>query len=448
VYRIVAAVLFPITLVALVGTAAWGYKENQDKNSILIKAENQYQRAFHELNNHMDKLQDEIGKSLALHTRRQLSTCMANIWRLAYSAQGNIGQLPLSLMPFDKVEQFLGRIGSFAYQVAVRDLNKNPLSQKEWETLNTLYARAKEINGDLKDVQAKVLSENLRWMDVELALATEDKKMDNTIIDGFRTVNHMIEQYPEIDWGPTVNNMEVHRREKYSSLKGKRISTEEAKWSVARLLGRKSTNVMVATLNQKGDYQTYSVRVPQGNGEIYADVTAIGGYPVWMIHDRPVNKSNLTLDQAIGKAEQFLKSRGYPDMAVISYDDEDHSMTFNFCSFRNNVYIYPESVTVKVAMDNGEIIGLQADEYVFNRVGKVNLTPKLSEAEARKRVSPRLQVQKSNLAYIYGDTGKGVLCYEFLGLLKGEQYRVLINAITGDEEWVEKIKKDDQNKRL
>jgi len=41
----------------------------------------------------------------------------------------------------------------------------------------------------LQKLQKQVLEKNLRWMDVELALASEDKKMDNTIIDGFRRVD-------------------------------------------------------------------------------------------------------------------------------------------------------------------------------------------------------------------------------------------------------------------
>jgi spore germination protein len=63
VYRRIAAILFPIAVIALIGTVVWGYQENQDKNAVLIKAENQYQRAFHELNFHLDQLQDELGKT-------------------------------------------------------------------------------------------------------------------------------------------------------------------------------------------------------------------------------------------------------------------------------------------------------------------------------------------------------------------------------------------------
>lgn len=444
-YRKVAAILFPITLIALVATGVWGYQENQDKNSILIKSENQYQRAFHDLNYHVDKLQDELGKSLALNSRRQMSTCLTNVWRLAYAAQSDLGQLPMTLMPFDQTEKFVSNIGRFSHQVGVRDLNKEPLTDQEWNTLQTLYGRAKEIRSDLQRVQTRVLDKNLRWMDVELALATEDKKMDNTIIDGFRKVNRMVEQYPEVDWGPTINNMEVQKREKYNRLKGKPITAEQAKQRVAQVLGQRSTQKMTATLNKKGDYQTYSVRYKGANGtDVYADLTRIGGHMVWMVYDREVKTRKLNINQARERAQLFLNRIGYKNMVPISYDETGNIATINFVHRENGILIYPEAATVKVALDNGEITGLQADEYVFNKIdADVMKKPSLSVEEARKEVSPHLKVQKNNLAVIYNELGKAVLCHEFLGKLGNEQYRVFINANTGDEEFVEKIEKAD-----
>ena len=216
-YKRIAAVTLPIALIALVAVGVWGYQENQEKNSILIKAENQYQRAFHDLNFHMDQLQDELGKALAINSRKQLAPCLTNVWRLAYSAQNDVGQLPLTLMPFNKTEGFLADIGSFSHRVAVRDLGKEPLTEKEYETLKTLYKRSNSLQQELQGVQTKVINDNLRWMDVELALASEDKQTDNTIIDGLRSVDKKAEEYTEVDWGPGVNDPASRRkREAYS----------------------------------------------------------------------------------------------------------------------------------------------------------------------------------------------------------------------------------------
>ena len=84
--------------------------------------------------------------------------------------QNEINQLPLSMLPFDKAEDFLSRISNFAYKTSVRDLTKQPLSEDEFKTLKTLYANSKDISQDLQGMQEKVLSNHLRWMDVETVI--------------------------------------------------------------------------------------------------------------------------------------------------------------------------------------------------------------------------------------------------------------------------------------
>ena len=45
--------------------------------------------------------------------------------RLTSEARSDVGQLPLTLMPFNKTEEFLANIGDFSYRAAIRDLEKN-----------------------------------------------------------------------------------------------------------------------------------------------------------------------------------------------------------------------------------------------------------------------------------------------------------------------------------
>ncbi|TCP69846.1 germination protein YpeB [Baia soyae] len=444
-YGKIARVFLPITLVVLLGMGAWAYKEYQEKSSVLIKAENQYQRAFHELNNHMDALQGEIGKVLAVNSQKHLSDSLTNVWRLTYAAQSDVAQLPLSLMPFHDTQKFLGRMGTFSYHAGVRDFNKEPLSEKEYQTLNTLYQNATDIKGKLNEVQSQVISKNLRWMDVELAIATEDKKLDHTIIDGFQAVNNMVVQFPEVDWGPTVNNLEVRKKEKFTTLKGRNISEEEAKEKAAKLLDR-TTEGMKVTFAEKGDFPVYSISFEGKNGPCNLDLTRTEGHVTWMLYNRPVKESKLSREQALEKAQSFLKKMGYEGMVPISHIDEDHILTLSMVHKEGNILIYPEALALKIALDNGEIIGIQADEYVFNRKERVFEKPTLTHEQARKQVNPHLKVTGTNQAYIYGEDGKEALCYEFLGTLKDNQYRIFINGDTGEEEFVEKIEKEEPEK--
>jgi germination protein YpeB len=107
------------------------------------------------------------------------------------------------------------------------------------------------------------------------------------------------------------------------------------------------------------------------------------------------------------------------------------------------VLIYPDLLKVKVALDNGEIVGFDAYQYIMSHRKRDIPKPKLTEAEARKKVSGRLNVERVKLAIIPLPGDKEQLCYEFKGKYNQSDYFVYINADTGYEENILKIIKDE-----
>lgn len=441
-YKRIAAVTLPIALVAFIAAGVWGYQENQEKNAILIKAENQYQRAFHDLNFHMDHLQDELGKALAMNSRKQLAPCLTNVWRLAHSAQSDVGQLPLTLMPFNKTESFLTDIGNFTHRVAVRDLDKKPLTEKEYQLLRTLYSRSNALQQELQKVQSQVIENNLRWMDVETALASEDKKSDNTVIDGLRSIDKKAEEYSEVDWGPGVNDIEARRKINVQNIQGKPIDEAKAKQKAADFLGKKHTQGMKVTKSKNKDFPVYSVHVDKEGADdtLNLDVTVNGGHVVWMINDRDVKNRKLSLKEGQQHAEKYARMRGFDNMETIGYDDYGNEAAYTMVHTQDDVIVYPDLITVKAALDNGEIMSFEASEYTLNHKKRDIPKPKYTEKKALSQVNPNVKVEETNLALIENEEGDEVLCYEILGTLGRSQYRVFINALTGDEEQVEKLK--------
>jgi spore germination protein len=55
-------------------------------------------------------------------------------------------------------------------------------------------------------------------------------------------------------------------------------------------------------------------------------------------------------------------------------------------------------------------------------------------------LNPSLAVQEDRLAIIVDEFGKEVLCFEFLGTINKDTYRIFINAENGSEEKIEKLK--------
>lgn len=444
-YRRLSAVLFPVMTLFFIGSIYWGYQEHQDKNSILIKAENQYQRAFHDLSYHVEQLHRELGNTLAVNSTSQAfhRKGLVNVWRLTSEAQNEINQLPLTLLPFSKTEEFLSRIANFSYKTSVRDLTKQPLSPDEYKTLKTLYANSKEIAKDLYAVQNKVLAKNLRWMDVEVALASEKSTLDNTIIDGFKTVDKKVSEYPEINWGPSVSSM--YQKRTIKMLGGGKKTAEEIKRLAAHFLNKTDTGGIEVVENGKGtEYASYSVTAESPNSDkpVQMDFTQEGGQLIWFMNPRDVGKPAIKVSEAERNGIEFLERHGYKGMKAINYDEFSNIAVFTCVASQNGVLIYPEKLIVKVALDNGEAVGLQANDYVYEHHKRNIPKPKLDSAAASKALNPDFKASSQNLALIMSDSGEEVLCHEFTGRINGGMYRIYINAETGLEESIEQLSEE------
>jgi spore germination protein len=170
------------------------------------------------------------------------------------------------------------------------------------------------------------------------------------------------------------------------------------------------------------------------------DITKKGGYPIWFINHRNVINQSVSLNDAGNKAATFLKENGFENLEIFESMQYDNIAVLNFVTNQNKIRIYSESIKVKVALDNGDIIGVSAKEYLKTHHTRKISTPSISLEQARTKVNPNFKVLEDRQAIIVNDLNEEVLCYEFLGTIGNDTYRIFINATNGIEEEVEKLK--------
>ncbi|KGX92183.1 sporulation protein [Pontibacillus halophilus JSM 076056 = DSM 19796] len=433
-------ILIGVLALGVVGTGVWGYQEHQEKNAILIQAENTYQRAFHDLTYRTELLHDKIGTVMAMNSREQLSPQLAEVWRITSEAHTDVGQLPLTLMPFNKTQDFLTSIGEFSYKTAVRDLDKKPLSADEIGQLEKLYEQSGEIKDELRQVQYMVLEENLRWMDVELALASKDEVSDNKIIDGFKTVEKNVEGYEEGNLGPTATgtSQEEHG---FSYLTGEDLSEEQAIEKAKNLFEvTNEERITIATSGKGADVPTYSVSYENGEKSGYMDLSVKGGHPINLLVERKVESKEISLFEGLEKAVAFLENQDYQDMEPFQSNQYGNIGVYSFLYKQGDVRIYPDSVQVKVALDNGDMLGLSARDFLMNHKERELPEPSLASDEAKQKVNKDVNIQEEYLSIIENDVNEEVLCYEYIGTMGENTYRIFINAESGAEERVDRLK--------
>lgn len=435
----IRGLIIGVLSVGIIGLGYWGYKEHQEKNAILIQAENTYQRSFHELTYHMDLLHDKIGTSLAMNSEDRLSPQFVDIWRITSEALSNVGQLPLTLLPFNKTEEFLSNIGDFTYKTAVRNLDDDPLSEKEMTALKDLYKQAGDIKDELRQVQHVVLEDNLRWMDVQLALATKEEQADNTIIDGFKTVEKKVEGFSE---GSTDFAMigATTKEHEYKNVNGKKINEEDALELSKEIFQTKNKeNLDIAKSGKGADVATYSVSYQNENKSAYMDMTQLGGSPLTILVERPLEEKQLSLNEGLERAQKYLDQFKFNNMEIFQSTEFDGVGVYSFLYQEENVRVYSDALEVKVALDNGDILGLTARNYFMNHTDRDIPKPQLTSDEARKKVNAQVDIKEEHMAIVDNELGEEVLTYEFLGVMDEETYRIFINAMDGAEEKVEKL---------
>src|SRR5690606_31122965 len=120
-----------------------------------------------------------------------------------------------------------------------------------------------------------------------------------------------------------------------------------------------------------------------------ADFSKRGGHLLWFTNQRDVAQKKLSITEAQAKAEQFLKSHGYDQMQAVSYDEYQNISNFMMARVDGDVVIYPDQLSIKVALDNGEVIGLNAAQFVYSsankrQVGKPELTAEQAKSHLNK----------------------------------------------------------------
>ncbi len=434
------AIIIGALSVALMGTGYWGYTKNRDLQEMHNQAENSYQRAFNELTYDVDLLHDKIGATLAMNSKASLSPALADVWRLSIESKSDIAQLPLKFLPFDKTQAFLTKIGNFSYRTAVRDLEKEPLTDEEYDTLKAIYKKSESVQNGLRNVQSDIIDKNLSWIDVQTVSAQKEAPRDNVIINGFKHVEQTKSTVDQ-DFGPTFTTGPEQSKE-LKKLEGEKISESEAKKIAKSYFPIKNYKDIAVNKSLDGSSEPfYSVSMEHKNpkADSYMGITETGGHPLFFITNRDIKKQQISLEDAGKSGANYLKKQKYSDMEIYDSSQYDKIGVFQFVKTVNDVRIYPESIQLKVALDNGKVIGFNAKSYVVSNHKRNIPTPKLTKAQARKKVNPNVKVQEERLAILLNDLNKEVLCYEFIGTLYDDTYDIYVNALTGDEEKVKKL---------
>lgn len=147
-----------------------------------------------------------------------------------------------------------------------------------------------------------------------------------------------------------------------------------------------------------------------------------------------LQKKKFGIDEANEIGKNFLNNLGIPNMNPTYYLKQGGAVTINYAYEQENVTIYPDLIKVKIALDNGEILGMETSGYLNNHTERTIEEPTISMDEAKSKLNKNLEITSEGLAIIPTEWRTEIFCYEFKGKVDNTDFLVYINAKTGKEE--------------
>jgi len=420
-------------------TAIWGVGQVRAKQQEATTLQNTYNRAFFESMQRTKNVEVLLSKGMVSGSSQNLNALFSDLWFNANAAQSNLHQLPLSHKVVAETSKFLTQVGDYAYSLTKRE-NKGPLSDKDYATMQNLSKTAGSLTKEMTNVEQEAAAGRLQWSNVQGGLSDRLSSGSTTSADNtFRRVDTQLQEVPTLVYDGPFSD-QVNSRQPLG-LTGNNFTVDQA-----RNIARTYVDWQGATPRQtrslpdiRGKIPAYSFEYMMGDQPwqvITVNVSKKGGHVVYMIYPRQVAKRSLTDDQAREKARLFLTDHGFPNL-VPTYSVREQNVLVLTCADRQGqVTIYPDQIKVQVALDNGQILGVEALGYLTAHHTRTLPAPKLTPAEARAKVNPRLQILSERLALIPAAGLKEILTYEFKTKLSGNTYLVYINALNGYEEQI------------
>lgn len=416
---------YSFLIAALVALGAFGFYQYDKVTQYETAVQNAYQRSFYELVQYVDDIESSLSKSVLAYDPKQMVQISSDIYRYASSARANLGELPTMDTSLDGAAKFLAQVGDYTYTLSLKHLDNSPVTEEETRQLASFTEYAKKMGESLSGMQQNMFSGGLNFLKAS-AQASD-------VSDGFANVERGFQEYPSLIYdGPFSDHIENMTPQALENRRA--ITQEEALAKLKGVLGEKGKNLVPAG-ETKGKIPVYQFRADLGGRSIYAEVTQREGYLLNLLDSRQLGDAAIALDKAKEIAAAFLNQCGFYSMTESYYELQNNVLTINYAYSQDGVMIYPDLVKVKVAMDNGEIMGIESHGYIMNhKEGRDLSGTLLTKEQATEKIGKLMQVEKVNMAVIPTPANGEKLCYEVKGKYNDREFLVYVNAKTGAQE--------------
>ena len=427
-------ILLILIIISIVFGGFW-YKEKQNHT---IAVQNQYNLAFYELIDYMQNVKNYLAKSIISGSNENEAETLMHVWREANLAQVYLSQLPISSNELSQTAKFLNQVSEYSYSLSHKNINGEDLTDEELDNLTTLYTYSQDLTNILNQLSEDMYNGRISWKeltkDTDLSFA---QQVDNLSTSSFSNLDSNFGEYEGLIYdGAYSEHIEIAEKK---GLTGEEIDEKKAEEVINNFIGKnRIVKINSLGLLENGNIPVYefSVSIKDGNPDNPANISVSkkGGHIVLMNYNRDITAETLSFEDADKIGLEFLQSRGIDNMKSTYYLKQGGAITINYAYTQDDVTIYPDLIKLKLALDNGEILGFETTGYLNNHTVRSINTPKITLEEAKGKLNKNLEITSSGMAIIPTEWKTEILCYEFKGKVDNTDFLVYINCDTGKEE--------------
>lgn len=419
-------------IVIIVALGLYTYKKQRDYRQA---TENSYNMAFFELVDYVDSVEVYLAKALVSNTPEHGAETLTYVWREANLAQAYLSRLPINSSELENTAKFLNQVSDYSYSLSRKNIDNQALTQEELDNLKELHTYCVELKNTLNQLSEDLNRGRISWGELtKKGSPVFAQEVSNISKDSFSNLEENFHEYAGLIYDGAFSEHMTNPERK--GLTGDEIDEETAKKKVEEFFGKDQIKEINSNgLTQNANIQSFDFSVVKNDGnQAWISISQKGGHVVLANSTRDVKAEVINQEQANEIGQKFLESRGIMNVKPTYYLKQNGIVTINYAYVQDNVTVYPDLIKLKVALDNGEILGMETSGYLNSHTQRTFVTPKISIDEAREKINKNLEIVSEGMAMIPTEYQTEILCWEFKGIVEDRQFLVYINVETGKEE--------------
>ena len=423
----IVVVLFSIIVIL----AIYIYKKQTEYRQA---SENSYNMAFYEVVDYVQNVEVFLAKSLITNSPESSAESLTNVWREANLALGYLTQLPINSHEIENTSKFLNQVSEYSYSLYRKNLKDQELTDEDMKNLKELHQYSVELENTLNQLSADINDGRISWGELTnegtVAFA---QQVSNISQDSFDNLEQNFHEYSGLIYDGAFSE-HITKAEKVG-LTGDNITEEEAQNKAKELFNSQDIKEVNSYGKSEGDINSYDFGITfNDDSTATVSISEKGGHVIYMNKNREISAEVISQEEADAKAKEYLEQKGFKNMKETYYLKQSGIITINYAYVQDDVIMYPDLIKVKIALDNGEVLGIETTGYLNCHTERDIEEPKVTKEEAKESLNKDLTIESEELAIIPTEWKTEVLCWEFEGNVDGLDFIVYVNAETGKEE--------------